>query len=401
LAPSAPTIHGTWLPRYARVVDAFRDNFIRREELGAGFTLVQDGEVVVDLWAGTADEATSRPWAQDTPVVVFSTTKGMVALAFLMLQDRGQLDLDAPVDRWWPELGRGGKHVITVRMLLNHRSGLSAVDTPLHLADFADPDKVDPILAAQRPLWAPGEHQGYGATAWGMYTGALFRRITGETVGTFLAREIFESLGVDAWLGLPDAVLPRLATLYPKSPAELARTALPEIARGTTLEGRVYRRFLLERRSDTARALRNPVLSRAGLKVLNDPALLRIEMPWMNMVATSRAIATVYGALAAGGAPLVSSEAVASVAQRQSWAWEDRILTKPIGFAQGFVKEEPHLFSPNEASFGHPGVGGSLGMADPRHGLGFGYVLNRMDPHIRSPRALALCHAVYRSLGYG
>ena len=102
-----------------------------------------------------------------------------------------------------------------------------------------------------------------------------------------------------------------------------------------------------------------------------------------------------------GGVTLARPETLAAVHVRQSWTWEDRVLTKPLGFSQGFIKEEPHLFSPNEAAFGHPGVGGSLGLADPRHGLGFGYTLNRMDPHIRSPRALALCHAVYRSLGYG
>jgi len=400
---ATPEIQGTYEPRFARVVDAFRANFAERDELGAGFTVMQDGEVVVDLWAGLADRDTQRPWTADTTVPVFSVTKGLVALAFLMLEDRGQIDLDALVARYWPEFAVHGKEAITVRQVLNHRAGLCAIDQPLTLEDFARPEQFEPALVAQRPLWAPGEAQGYGATAWGMYTGAIFRRVAHETVGTFLKREVFDRLGVDAWLGMPASEQHRNATLYPLGPRELAQKALPALPRTWTLESKIFRRFLLDRSSETARALRNPEVGAGGLLKLNQPAYLEVEMPWMNLVATSRALATVYGALAVGGQlgdiALTGPEALAAAHRKQSWSWDDRVMCKPMGFSQGFLKDEPHLFSPNEAAFGHPGTGGAVGLADPTHGLGFGYVLNKMDHHIRSPRALALCQATYRCLG--
>jgi CubicO group peptidase (beta-lactamase class C family) len=403
--PPAVEIHGHHEPRYARVVDAFRENFTARNELGAGFTVMEAGEVVVDLWAGWADAERTRPWTADTAAPVFSVTKGMVALAFLMLEDRGEIDLDAPVARWWPEFAAHGKAAITVRQLLNHRAGLCAVDAPLTLDRFARPEDFEPALVAQRPLWEPGEAQGYGATAFGMYTAALFRRVAGVTLGAWLQREVFGPLGVNAWLGLPAAPPVPVATLVALRRRELLRTAAAAIPRQWTLEGRIFGRFLLQRGSETARALRNPDMGERGLASMNDPKYLALELPWMNLVTSSRALATVYGALAQGGelgdVALVGADALDAVTRRQSWAWTDRVMQKPMGFSQGFVKEEPHLFSPNEAAFGHPGTGGALGMADPTHKLGFGFVLNRLDPAIRSPRALALCHAVYRSLGYG
>ena len=143
-------------------------------------------------------------------------------------------------------------------------------------------------------------------------------------------------------------------------------------------------------------------MGKERLNRMNDPEIRRMELPWMNATATARGLAKIYGTLGMGGkmgkVRLVKKAAIQRVARRQSWSYQDRVLCKPLGFAQGFVKEEPTIFSPHEASFGHPGAGGALGLADPTHDLGFAYVMNRMDHHIRSPRCLALCHAMYEVL---
>jgi CubicO group peptidase (beta-lactamase class C family) len=398
-------IHGTCDHRFAEVEATFRQSFTRGDEIGAAICVTVDGVPVVDLWGGLADRASKRRWQADTPVVTFSVTKGFVALALLMLQDRGRLDLDAPVARYWPAFAAHGKADITVRTLLNHRAGLSAVDAPIQLEAFRDPVAIDTILANQRPAWTPGSAQGYGATAWGMYAGALFRHVAGETVGTFLRREVFGPLGADVWLGCPADVFPRVATMYPVGGGDLVRHVLPALVRGGTVESQMYRAVLGDRSSMTAKAVGNPVLGKRRLDVVNDPEVLAMELPWKSAVGTARGVAKVYAPLACGGAlgdvRLVRPESLASVTRRQSWAWSDRVVFKPLGFAQGFVKDEPTMFSPNEAAFGHPGAGGALGLADPTHRLSVGYVMNRMDHRLRSPRALALCHAVYRSLGYG
>lgn len=401
----SPTVHGYCEPRFERVRQAFLENFTDRDELGAAVCVMLDGEAVVDLWGGVADVATARPWRRDTLVVMFSATKGLVALAFLMLQDRGVVDLDAPVARWWPDFAQAGKADVTVRTLLNHRAGLSAVDAPIELSAFANPAALDDLIAAQAPAWEPGTDQGYGATAWGIYAGALFRHIAGETVGTFLRREVFEPLGADVHLGVQAAEQARIATLYPVPASELARNLVPALLRGGSNEARIYGSVLRDRKALPLRAITNPKLGPKRLGVLNEPETLTWELPWMGAVGTARGVATVYAPLAQGGrageVALVRPQALTDVVRRQVWSWSDQTVLKPLGFSQGFMKEEPHLFSPNEASFGHPGAGGALGWADPTHRMSIGYVMNRMDHRLRSPRTLALCHATYRALGYG
>lgn len=403
------TIEGTVAPGFEAVAEAFRENFEVRQELGAAFAVWQGDRLVVDLWGGVADRDTDRPWEADTTAVVFSATKGMVAAAFLRLTDRGELDLDAPVSAYWPGFERHGKAGITVGMLLDHRAGLCAVDRRLRIEDVIDdPDATEAALLAQEPLWKPGTDQGYGATAWGLYVGALFRHVTGETVGAYFAREIAGPLGADVFLGTPRDQLARRATTYPVGPAEIARTIVPKILgtrlpgalRRPDLEGRTYGNLILDRSSDTHRAFIHPVMAGGGLKRVNEEALLTAELPWMNATASARGLATVYAALANKGshrtAKVWRKGAIEALAAKASWAYADRVLGKPLGFNQGFQKEEPHLFSPHEASFGHTGAGGSFGWADPTHGLGFAYVCNRMDHHLRSPRATTLARSLYR-----
>jgi CubicO group peptidase (beta-lactamase class C family) len=392
------TVHGTVSPGFEPVEAAFRENFERRGEVGAAACAWHGGEQVVDLWGGLADRDDERPWDEDNLGVIFSATKGMLALCLLMLADRGKLDYDRAVSDYWPEFGSGNKQAISVRELLNHRAGLSFVEQPLSLADWCDPARVGPALASQRPHWTPGSDQGYGAVSTAAYAAELFRRIAGRSFGNFFAAEVAEPLDADVFIGLPPELEPRVATLYPAQLGVARLRLLPEVLTGRTVEGRLLR-ALLRKRSLTSRAFGNPALARGGARIFNDPEVHRMEIPWAGGIASARGLAKTYAALAMGGSlegtRLCDPESIEPLLRRQSWSDRDRVLLKPLGFSQGFVKEECHVFSPGEEAFGHSGMGGSLGLADPDRRLAFAYVMNRMDVRVRSPRCLALCHALY------
>ncbi len=377
---------------FERVAEVFRSNFDERGEVGAAISVVRDGEVLVDLWGGQADREAGRPWVDDTLSVVFSCTKGLMAACFLVLEDRG-LDLDAPIRTWWPEL----RSTASLRQLLNHRAGLSVLDAKLSVEDFlAGGEAALRAAEAQEPVWSPGADQGYGATALGVVAGELFLRIAGRSVGVFLADELAGPLEAEAWIGLPAEQQDRVATLYKPTRGGF-RSLVPELHKSA--EGRAYRDLLFRKGSLTHRALSNPKdLGLAGLHNYNRAEVRALELPWCNGVASARGLSTIMGMLATGGTwagrRFVSEARVQALAKPQSWAM-DRVLYREQGFAQGFVKEAPPIFSVNPEGFGHPGAGGSVAWADPVAGLGIGYVMNQMSPRIRSRRCQRVCEAVY------
>jgi len=396
-------VHGYVAPGFGRVADVFTDNFRRRHELGASFCAYRGGEKVLDIWAGVASPGTRAPWRADTLSTLFSSTKGLTATALLMAADRGKLDYDAPVARYWPGFAREGKGDITVRTLLNHRSGLVGFEMPVTLDDFEGPSpRLLEAMETQRPRWQPGMDQGYHGVTYGPYAGELFRRVMGESIGSFLAREVSEPLDAEVHLGLPAALESKVATMVPTPTFERLTQGLPKLLFSRGLDGRVYR-SVANKRSDTRYAFRHPAeLGLKGLQNFNARRVHAMELPWANGIGNARGLARVYGALANGGAldgvRLVRPETLEPLKRRQSWVEQDRVLQKPMGFAQGFIKEETRLFSPNPAAFGHPGAGGTLGFADPDEALGIGYVMNQMAHQVRSPRAIELCHALYRCL---
>lgn len=397
-----PLVSGTVRPQFTAVRDAFERGFRKHGELGASLCVYQDGECVVDLWGGVANRRSERAWEADTLGVMFSATKGMAATCLLMLHDRGQLDYDAPVTRYWPEFGAAGKDGITVRQMLNHTAGVVAVERELSLRDLEDPQAISRALERQRPLWAPGERQGYHGVTYGLFVGELFRRIAGESIGTFLHREVAQPLQADVFLGLPPEEDARTATLYPQGASGFVRHVLPRVAVSRGNEGRVFRSALFERDSMTARAFRQPRdLGALGVSNFNRRRVQRQELPWANAMGTARGIARVYHGLAnpdgLDGVKLVSPESAALPRQRDSFAY-DAVLHRDMGFSFGFVKENPGIFGPHSVAFGHPGAGGALGWADPESRLSIGYVPNKMDFRIRSKRALALCEAIYDCL---
>lgn len=394
-------VHGTTAPGFEPVRRTFARNAFRGE-WGGALSVWHDGRFVVDLWAGLSDQRRRTPWQPDTLATVFSSTKGLVALCFLMLADRGKLDYDAPVAEYWPEFAAADKGGITVRTLLNHRAGLIGLDRAVTLDTIEHhPDEVARVLAEQRPLWQPGSDQGYHGVTYGLYAAELFCRITGESPGAFLKREVAEPLAADVHLGLAAEHEHRVATNYPTTKAEFALLALPKlfVHRGT--EGRVYRSAVFG--GDASRAFAHPrELGPSGLHNFNTRRVHALELPWGNGIASARGLAKVYAGLANGGeldgVRLVSRAALEPIFARQSWSERDRVLCKALGWSQGFLKEETHLFSPNPESFGHPGAGGALGWCDPKARVAIGYVTGKMAHHIRSPRALALCRSIYRCL---
>ena len=392
---TAPAISGETSERFAAVRRAFVESF-DRGEIGASLCVWHRGEVVVDLWGGLADRDSGQAWERDTMTTVFSVTKGVVALALMMLVERGELDYDAPVARYWPEFGKGDKAEITVRTLINHRAGLIGVTEPLTLDMFeAAPDRIAEILAEQAPRWAPDTDQGYHGVTYGLYTAELFSRVAGESLGAFISREIAAPLGADFHLGLPDELEPRVATTYPAGVADLMFKVVPQLLFGRGETGRVYRNVV--RKGDSATAFANPAeLGARQLANFNTERVHRLELPWANGIGNARGLARIYGALVAG--ELVDPGLVEKIQPRQSWSERDRVLCKPVGWSQGFLKEETRLFSPNTESFGHAGAGGALGWCDPTAGLAFGYAMNRMDHRVRSVRAVRLCHAIYDCL---
>lgn len=382
-------IHGRVAPGFERVREVFAANFDERDERGASLCVDRRGERVVDLWGGDADRG--RPFTADTPCVLFSCTKGLVASCLLVLVERGDLDLDAVVQRYWPSL----RTRLTVRQLLNHRSGLVALDH-LPMEALGEPEALAQLLEVQRPLWRPGQAQGYGAVTAGLYNAELLRRITTTTVGPFFKSEVAPDL--DLYIGLPREVEP--ARLLPIGRSDIVRGVVPTALAGTGMDSKLFR-AAMSRGSATQRATSQPKeLGARGLENFNRREILELELPWAGGVGTARGLATLYGRLARAEGPW-SAAVLRPLHARQSWARRDRVLRKSLGWSQGFLKEEPHLFSPNTESFGHPGAGGSFGFADPVEGLGLGFVTRKMGWRLRPHRARVLCRAIYDSLAQG
>lgn len=393
---------GTYADGFEPVARVFAQHVATGEEIGAGFTVFQDNRCVVDLHGGLADVSTGRPWQADTRIVVFSVTKGFVAMAFHLLAERGLLEWDAPVARYWPGFGRAKKERITVRTLMNHRAGLAALDRSLTLEDCTQPDRwhvVREAMEAQAPLWEPGESQGYHAVTFGMYARELFMRITGESLNAYLRRELFEPLGSDAYLSTPASEDARMATLYPPRNRDRVGAMLHAMVTAPrSTEARVAREFL-SARSLARAAFSTPTVGRRGLAVYNEIAVRRAELPWGSGTASAHGIARAYLPFANGGSfegrQYLRERVLAPVYARQGWSERDRVLQKPLGWSEGFLKEEQGVFGPTTQAFGHPGLGGALGFCDPVHNLTIGYAMNKLDWHVRSPRALALCRALY------
>jgi len=398
-------IGGEVAPGFEGVRDAFARNFVEHGEVGAGFSLVVDGRTVVDLVGGVADAATGAPYTHDTLQLVFSTTKGAAAICANLLAQRGELDVDAPVTAYWPEFGAAGKGDIPVRWLLCHKAGLPFVDAPIGLADALAWDPPVEALAAMTPTWDPGTAHGYHAVTYGWLVGEVVRRITGRSLGTFFADEVAGPLGLEFWIGLPDDQQARVAPLTNRGLRRADGAADP----GDGLAGLTEQiEQLLGPGSLLVKALAGTAaLAFAGDGVFNRPDLRAAELPAANGVTTARSLARMYAAVigpvpdGGGGTigPLLGADQVAAAATTQTTG-ADRVLMFDTTFGLGFMTSGTFAPLGGAGSFGHPGAGGSVGFADPEHGIGFGYVMNRMMTNLAGdPRSRGLVAAVYEALG--
>lgn len=397
---STGPIRGQFTPAFAPLAAQFAKAFTDGQEIGASLCVYHRGEQVLDLWGGLADTDTRAPWTADSLIVVFSATKGLAAMALNLAAERGRFAWDAPVAQYWPAFAQAGKAHTTVRQLFNHQAGLAAVTAPLTLAQFCDPSQAPAlraVLAAQPAAGAPPADQAYHAMSYGMYADAFFQEACGEPLGAFLHREYLDPLQADVFLGTPPTQDARVATLYPGSTAGRLGHMVWAALRGGSTEAHVARSFL--RGGLAQRALTNPPTP-GGMGAYNQPPVRRHGLSWASATATARGLARAYVPWSLGGEwqgrRYVAEQTIAPLLQRQGWSARDPVLGKPLGWAQGFLKEEDGVFSPNRASFGHPGMGGALGWCDPQAQLSWGYTMNRCDWHVRSPRALALCQALYR-----
>lgn len=383
---------GTVDARFAPVRDAFAANFAQRGELGAALHVTVDGRAVVDLWGGVADHRHGREWTADTLVLVFSSTKGAAAACAHLLAARGELDLDRPIARDWPEFAGAGKEQITPRQVLTHSSGLAAIDTPLPAEAIYDWPRMTAALAAQAPLWPPGRGHGYHAITFGFLIGELVRRISGESLGGFFQSQLAAPLGIDFWIGLPETLESRVA------PVRMA----PPLPTPTPLF-----RAMMQRGSLTWKAFMNPrgMLTSSHA---NSRATHAAEIPASNGITNARGLAGLYAPFANGGrgqgvrfADHDTLAAMSTVAVEG----DDLVLKLPTRFSAGFMKTvdngglDSARFGPNPEAFGHVGAGGSFGMADPTARVAIGYVMNQLGHGVLlNQRGQSLIDAVYESL---
>lgn len=369
------SVQGFAPARFAAVRDAFAAGFEAGEELGARFTLVERGEVVLDLWAGWADRKRTVAWDEQTLAPVFSTTKAVGALMIARLVDQGRLDYGQPVASVWPEFGEAGKASVTIEQAISHQAGLPGFPEPMDPGLWADWDAICAKLAAMAPMWPPGTASGYHPVTVGYIVGEIFRRVDGRDIGSAFREDLGEPYGLDVWIGLPADGESRVA--------ELVRpTALPEFG---------------EINAETRAAFLAPWSSAAG-KAGAD--YRRMPVPSTNGYATAEALARLMGGLANDGwldGGEILSPALIAEASRERIRGQDRVLPFVMSWGAGVMRNEPNFpWGPGTQTFGHSGWGGACAFADPERGLGGAYVMNKQGTALMGdPRPKRLIAAAY------
>jgi CubicO group peptidase (beta-lactamase class C family) len=371
-------IHGHAQPRFDALRQAFAQSFDTGEELGARFSAVLDGEVVIDLWGGFADRAETTPFDDQTLTTLFSSTKALAALMVARLVDQGRLAYDQRVADVWPEFGQMGKETLSVEQVLSHQGGLSGFPDEMDPGEWFDWDRICAKLAAMAPLWPPGTASGYHPITFGYLAGEIFRRVDGRTIGRALREDLAEPLGLDLWIGLPDAEFSRVAQM--DKPRTLPRFGELNLA--------------------TKAAFLTPWSQPASR---NPAAWRRMEIPSANGHATAIALARLFSALAGDGwldGVQVLSPHGRDEAARSRIRGQDLVLPFEMSWGAGFMRNETvHPWGPGNQSFGHSGWGGSCVFADPEIKLACGYVMNRQTAELLGDaRPKRLIEALYAAL---
>ncbi len=390
------TIDGWVAPGFESVRDTFRANFGDGLEAGAAFGAYHRGQKVVDLWGGVADTRTGRRWDEDSLVLVYSTTKGITAMCANRLAQEGAIDVEAPVSSYWPEFAQAGKGDVTVADLLSHRAGLAWVDGAVSFEEALAWDPVVEALERQAPSWPPGTAHGYHATTYGWLVGEVVRRVSGRSLGTYLREEIAGPLGAEFFIGLPGTeehrvarlvsfleslasgrTMPSLDDLVPGPPRPGGGGELPAAATYLAPDGPL------------TRALAAPGGALSDPRAWDDPRLRAAEIPAANGICDARSLACLYAACVGdvatptgGTFRILGPEQLDRALLPRTEGPDVVLMGLDIQWGLGFMLNRGIVGSAGlggPRSFGHFGMGGSVGWADPDLGLGMGYVMNQME----------------------
>jgi CubicO group peptidase (beta-lactamase class C family) len=375
---AAIDIRGLCPDRFAPVRAAFEANFADDLELGARFALAIEGEIVIDLIGGFADRGGTRPFADDTLTAVFSTTKAMASLMIARLEDAGGLDYDQPMADLWPEFAAAGKGAVTVGQALSHQAGLAGFAEPMDAAAWFDWDLICGKLAAMAPLWPPGSASGYHPVTFGYLAGEIFRRVDGRSLATALREDLAGPLGLDVWIGVPDAEQGRCADVQ-RPPAMPELGPLSEVKRLA---------FLTKWASPGHVSLAE---------------WRRAEIPSVTGHATAPALARLMAILAGDGrldGRQWLSPTTVRAAAHERIAGRDLVLPYDLSWGAGFLRNQGlKLYGPGMETIGHSGWGGSCAFADPQRAVSGAYVMNRQSAElIADPRSRRLIGAAYACL---
>jgi len=368
-------ISGTVAAGWESVREVFADNFASQGEVGAAVSIFHRGECVVDLIGGFTDKTDAVPYSKDTLQLVFSTTKGIAAIALAMLVDRGLVDYDDLVVDHWPEFGQHGKDEATIAQLVSHQCGLYAVDGPLTIEEALDWNTITARLAATAPRWPIGTAHGYHALTYGWLIGEVIRRVDGRSPGRFVQEEIAGPLGVEMYIGLPAEHEPRVSDVTTQRSTKKESKVDPKIA------------AMIEQFMGPGTPAHD-ALSLGGAfgdGAFNQPRVRAAEIPAANGISNARSLATIYAATMQemNGTQLLSSAVRERAARTVTPENEpDKCLVLGTTFGMGFMTSGPFVPMAGPGSFGHPGAGGSVAFAQPSRDLAFAYVMNAMSANL-------------------
>jgi CubicO group peptidase (beta-lactamase class C family) len=389
-AVAGGVIAGQCAPGFEAVLAAFRENFEARGEVGASVCVTHRGETVVDLWGGLAAPKTGAAWERDTISIVFSCTKGAAALCAHMLAERGALALHEDVTRLWPAFSQSGKAGTTLANMLAHTSPVPHLRELVRDGGYADWDYMIERLAAEPAWWAPGTRQGYHGVTYAWTVGNMVRLAAGEPLGGFFKREVADRLGLDFFIGLPESEEARVAPMIAAAPSEVNFAS--KFFQAVAQQGSLPQLFL----------------TNSGGADFNSREIHAAEIASANGMTNARGLAGMYAPLANGGGGLLRPETIARMGRVSAATHEDATLLQPMRFGLGYMVSTDNRASGGdsvvlgETGFGHVGMGGSIGFADPAAELSFGYTMNRMGAGILlNARGQSLVDAAYVSLGYG
>ena len=327
-------VYGEVASGFERVKDAFAANFETNGEVGAACSVYHRGEKVVDLWGGVADQESGRPWAEDSVVMVASSTKGATAICANLLVQRGELDLDAPVALYWPEFAAAGKQDVPVRHLLCHQVGLPVLDKPLAMEDYLAWEPPVKALAAQSPVWEPGTTHGYHAMTYGWLVGEVVRRISGKSLGTFFADEVAGPLSLDFWIGLPASEESRVSPMIGIDLEDPDIEPKGERAREMLAAATTPKSYLTQEQTTTPLDI--------GTR-----EFLAAELPAANGITDARSLARMYASLIGDGVDgvrLFTDETVRLASTAQSDG-RDEVMGIHSRFGAGFYLYKAQIWS--------------------------------------------------------